>query len=94
MSGYEVDPDKDGINRAKHGIPLAFGIYVFAGDYIEEEDARFDYGETRFVAIGPVAELGDALYSVAYTWRGTRRRLISVRKASVRETRRYRRSHP
>ncbi len=94
MSGFEVDPEKDAINRRKHLLPLDIGAYIFDGAFIEEEDARYNYGETRFVAIGPIALLGDKLHSVAYTWRGTKRRLISVRRASVRETRKYRRSHP
>lgn len=94
MTGFEIDPEKDAINRRKHLLPLAFGVFVFDDSYIEEEDTRFDYGETRFVAIGPIAGTGDRLYSVTYTWRGIRRRLISVRKASVREIRKYRRSHP
>ena len=91
---FELDPAKDAINRAKHGLPLDFGIYVFFDEYIEEEDTRYDYGETRFIAIGPIAEFGGRLFSVAYTWRGASRRLISVRKASDREIRKYRRSHP
>ena len=94
MSEFEVDPEKDAINRRKHLLPLDFGVLVFEDSYIEEEDARFEYGETRFVAIGPIAGTGDRLYSVTYTWRGITRRLISVRKASVREIRKYRQSHP
>ena len=86
----EFDPEKDAINRQKHKIPLEFGMLVFDGVYIEEEDTRFDYGETRFVAIGPISDSGDNLLSVTYTWRGARRRLISVRKASVSEVRKYR----
>ena len=91
---FELDPVKDDLNRIKHGIPLDVGVMVFRGSYIEEEDARFDYDETRFTAIGPIEAFGGRLFSVTYTWRGIVRRLISVRKASVREIRNYRRSHP
>ncbi len=92
--GYEIDPEKDRINRAKHGLALVVGLLVFRGDYIEEVDDRSDYGETRLIAIGPVAAMSDRLYLVTYTWRGAKRRIISVRTASEREARKYRRSHP
>ena len=92
--GYEIDTEKDRINREKHGVPLVIGLLVFRGDYIEEVDDRFDYDETRLIAIGPVAAMSNRLYSVTYTWRGAKRRIISVRTASAREIRKYRRSHP
>lgn len=89
----EFDPDKDAANRAKHGLMLELGAEIFDRDFIEEEDARFDYLETRFVAIGPVASLNDRLCAVVYTWRGTERRLISFRKANDKEVRKYRQSY-
>ena len=55
MSDFELDPEKDAINRRKHFLPLGFGVFVFDGNYIEAEDSRFDYGETHFVAIGLIA---------------------------------------
>ena len=89
----EFDPGKDAINRAKHGLMLELGAEIFDRDFIEEEDARIDYGETRFVAIGLVASLDDRLCAIVYTWRGTERRLISFRKANDKEVRKYRQSH-
>ena len=91
---FEYDPVKDDENRRKHGLPLAFGELVLAGNYVEEEDGRREYGETRFVAIGPIEALAGRLHVVVYTWRSGKRRLISVRKANDREIRKYRRSHP
>jgi uncharacterized protein len=91
---FELDEEKDVINRAKHGLPLDLGIEVFAYDFIEEEDSRFDYEETRFVATGPAASLGDRVCVVVYTWRGTSRRLISFRKANDKEIIKYRQSFP
>lgn len=90
----EFDPDKDGINRRKHGLMLDLGAQIFDRPYIEEEDDRVDYGEVRFLAIGPVAVLDDRICAVVYTWRGAERRLISFRKANDREIRKYRQSHP
>ena len=94
MSPYELDPLKDEANRLKHRLPLPLGSQVFEGNYIEEQDARFDYGETRFSAMGPVAALGGRICVCVYTWRGAKRRLISFRKANDEEIARYRASHP
>ncbi len=90
----EFDPDKDAGNRRKHGLMLELGAEIFDRPFIEEEDDRVDYGEARFVAIGPVRSLDDRVCAVVYTWRGTERRLISFRKANDREVRKYRASHP
>ena len=43
------------------------------------EDARFDYGETRLVAIG---RIGTAAYTMVFTPRGKTVRIISLRRAS------------
>ena len=90
---FQLDPDKDAINRVKHQLPLALGMQVFDRDYVEEEDGRFDYGETRFVATGPVRDLNDRICVVVYMWRDTVRRLISFRKANDKEIGKYGRSH-
>ena len=93
MIPYEFDPLKDDTNRRKHGVPLPMGIQVFDGDYIEEQDSRVEYGETRFAAMGPVAALGGRICVCVYTWRAAKRRLISFRKANDEEIDRYRASH-
>ena len=90
----EFDPEKDAINRAKHGLPLALGAEIFDRDFIEQEDGRIDYGERRFIAIGPVAALNDRVCAVVYTWRESKRRLISLRKANDKEAALYRRTKP
>ena len=91
---FELDPMKDDANKKKHGLPLDLGKQVFDADFIEEQDTRFDYGETRFVATGPVAALAGRICVVVYTWRNASRRLISFRKANDEEIARYRASHP
>ena len=85
----EYDPDKAVINRHKHNLNLALGVEIFDRPYIEEQDDRVDYGETRFLAIGPIASLGDRICAVVYTWRGGRLRLISARKAKPQEREQY-----
>jgi uncharacterized DUF497 family protein len=49
------------------------------------EDNRFDYGETRFVAIG---NIGYTAYTMAFTPRGRNVRIISLRLASREERKR------
>ena len=90
MSQFELDPVKDAINKAKHGLPLDLGSELFDGPFVEEQDDRHDYGETRFVATGPVVSLADRICVVVYTWRNATRRLISFRKANDEEIARYR----
>ncbi|MBA3879911.1 MAG: hypothetical protein C0500_09365, partial [Sphingobium sp.] len=48
----EFDPTKDAINRKKHGLSLEAAKRFDWDTALEREDDRFDYGETRFVAIG------------------------------------------
>lgn len=84
---------KDADNRTKHGFALEVAPLIFDGPYIEEEDRRRDYGETRFVATGPIAEFGGRVCVVVYSWRGSTRRIVSFRKANDREVRKYRAHH-
>lgn len=84
----EFDPEKDFVNQEKHGVSLAFGAQVLADDRrLDILDVRFDYTEERFVSYGMVE--GRAC---VFTLRGDVHRMISVRKANDRETRRYQQS--
>lgn len=42
-------------------------------------DARFEYNETRMIALAPTTEI---LYYVAFVDRGETRRIISLRRAN------------
>lgn len=88
------DPLKETENLRKHGLPLVAAEFLFDGPFIEEEDTRADYGETRFIATGPVAPLGNRVCVAVYTWRGHIRRVVSFRKANDREVRKYQASQP
>ena len=90
----EFDPMKDAENQRKRGLPLELAELLFHGAFVEEEDWREEYGETRFIATGPIAAFGDRIFVVVYTWRDTIRRVISFRKANEREVRKYRASLP
>jgi hypothetical protein len=53
----EFDPVKDAANQAKHGVFLAM-----AGDLDGEAalvwvDERFEYGESRMIALAPQTEI-------------------------------------
>ena len=49
-------------------------------------DERFEYGETRIIALAPKTE---TLYYVAFIDRGNARRIISLRRANRREVKHY-----
>jgi uncharacterized protein len=83
----EWDPNNAAENLAKHGIPFDYATRVFDDPYrIEQEDQTRFYEETRYHAIGMVENL---LLFVAFTFRQDNIRLISARKATPRERRRY-----
>lgn len=82
------DPAKDRINRAKHGMSLQAAEGFDWETAIEREDDRFDYGETRFVAIGLI----DSRLCVLVFAEGSDDdsiRAISLRPAEKHEARYY-----
>lgn len=84
----EFDSEKGHKNREKHKLPLALASRLFNGGPAIEKDVRRDYGEERFIAQG---EVEGRLLVCVYTWRGEKRRIISLRKANDREVAAYRR---
>jgi uncharacterized protein len=87
---FEFDLVKDRVNIEKRGLSFRLAEFLFDGPFIDEEDSRRAYGEPRFIATGPIEVLDGRIFVVAYTWRGSARRIISFRKANDREIRRYR----
>lgn len=82
MRALEFDPLKDRRNQAKHGLSLALAR-DFAWDAAKiEPDARRDYGEPRYRAIGFI---GARVHVVIFTLRGEVVRVIGLRKANRRE---------
>jgi uncharacterized DUF497 family protein len=81
---YDWDEEKARANLARHGVRFE-AIYRFdwAGA-VRSEDARYDYGEVRLVALG---KIGDRAHVVVYTTRSEVIRIISLRKANRRERR-------
>jgi uncharacterized protein len=83
---FEWDERKRRNTLAERGIDLLDVQRMFRGRVEEREDTRHDYGERRFIVVG---ELDGNIISVAYTWRGNRRRLISARRVTRRERSEY-----
>jgi hypothetical protein len=59
---------------------------VFAGPHFTRPDLRGDYGEARFITVG---WLDARLVVVAWTPRGTARRIISMRHCHEREAKAF-----
>ena len=86
MDEFEWDPDKAEENIRKHKVEFSTASRIWEGVVLEQDDTRYDYGESRLQALG---EVDGRLMVVVFTWRGTARRIISARKANPREKRRF-----
>ncbi len=85
---YSFDAAKQASNQKKHGFDLADAPKVIeSGMTVTFEDRRFDYGEERFVTLGP---LGDSLVAIVTAEASGRIRVISMRKADRHEQALYR----
>ena len=82
----EFDPQKRALTLANRGLDMAEAGAIFAGPTLTAPDDRQDYGEERFLTIGL---LDRRMVIVVRTWRGTKRRIISLRKANEREQKLY-----
>lgn len=80
------DPAKDEANQVKHGVSLVQAMQLDWDNALVSPDGRREYGEPRQVALAPMAE---RLWVVVFTDRPEGRRIISLRKANLREYRRY-----
>jgi len=83
---FEWDSQKAISNLKKHGVDFAEAVAVLEDEMaITIPDNYPD--EERFITIG-MDSLGRILV-VVYTWRETRIRIISARKATAKEIRQY-----
>ena len=73
-------------NLGVHGLDFAHAERVFTGLTFTFEDDRFDYGEQRFVTLGL---LDGQPVSLVHTETPHEIRIISFRKATLREARIY-----
>ena len=77
---------KRAINLKEHGLDFIDAPRVFEGLTFTYEDDRFAYGEQRFITLGLLAGVP---VSVAHTESDDEIRIISFRKATSREARRF-----
>ncbi len=83
---HEFDPAKDESNLDKHGVSLA-DVEGFEWETaVVREDARKQYAEPRFKAMGYI---GDRLHVMVFCLRAETVRVISLRKANSREVKDY-----
>ncbi len=84
---FEWDEGKRLINLDKHGIDFVDAPKMWKGPMLVAEDARREYGESRFIGVGRIE---GRVMVVVYTTRDTDTfRIISLRKANSREVRAY-----
>lgn len=84
---YEWDATKSRQNQAKHGCAFDVVAGFDWDEAVEVLDDRFDYGEERWLALGPI---GAKLYALAFTPRGEEKvRVISLRPATRNERKAY-----
>lgn len=87
---FEWDEGKNRINIRKHGIDFSDAIDVFNHPVLTALDSREDYGEERWVALGLMKAM---MAVVVYVERnGPVIRIISARKATKHEAKRYEQS--
>jgi uncharacterized protein len=86
LDGFEWDEDKRQANIAERGVDFRLAAQIFSGPFIEQEDTRVPYGETRHRALGRV---DDEYFFVVYTWRGRNRRIITAWRLGEDGKRRY-----
>lgn len=80
------DPAKRDATLQARGLDMAQAHVVFGDVHLTFPDMRFDYGEERFLTFG---WLNNRMIVLAWTSRTNSRRIISMRKANDRETKRY-----
>lgn len=87
---FEWDDNKAKINKKLHKIEFKKAATLWDDPEISIDmiDDRFDYGEKRFLTIGPIST--GQIIMVAYCERNNKIRLISARKAQPSEEQAYR----
>jgi uncharacterized DUF497 family protein len=85
---FEWDPDKARQNVRLHGITFEEASTVFSDPFAgTQSDPDHSFGEARLIELGR-SELGKLLV-VCYTERGDRIRLITARRATRAERKKY-----
>ncbi len=98
MSGkpYAFEPSKAARNLREHRVSFDDGFTVLMQDESQLWqflDQRQDYGEDRWIVVGPLPGYVHTLLHITWTERDDRIRLISVRRATPSERRSYAHRH-
>jgi hypothetical protein len=80
------DPAKRAATLRERGLDFEDAPEVFAGRTLDLPDERIDYGELRIVTVG---RLRARMVVIVWTPRGSKRHVISMRKANEREQARF-----
>jgi uncharacterized DUF497 family protein len=80
------DAEKDSANILKHRVSLADAALIEWTTAVTWQDVRNDYQEPRMIGLGYIK---DRLFCVVFVDRADNRRIISLRKANLREVNRY-----
>lgn len=83
---FEWDNQKNIKNQEKHGIRFEDAIEVFDYPMFTEIDDRFDYGKVRVIGIGKKVTI---YFTVVYTERREKVRIISARRSNKKERLKY-----
>ena len=84
---FEWDKAKSEACFQERGFNFAYAVQVFFDpDRIVHADNRHSYGEDRYQVMGRIEQ---RLFLVVYTRRQHATRIISARKANLREVRHY-----
>ncbi len=88
IKGMEItfDPKKDALNIRRHGISLQEAGELEWDTAIVREDNRYPYDEVRWLGLGYI---GLFLYYVVFVDQGGTLRIISLRKATNMEMKKY-----
>jgi uncharacterized protein len=85
---FEFDPEKDAVNRLKHGVSLSFGALIFEdADRLLIPTFREQDGEDRYKVVG---QIEGKLWTAVHINRDGVVRLISVRRSNDGEEKQYR----
>lgn len=78
----EFDEEKRLLTLLERRLDMRRAGEIFLGQYMSQTDSRLDYGEERIITAG---RLDDHLVILVWTRRGSKKRIISMRKANERE---------
>jgi uncharacterized DUF497 family protein len=83
---FVFDIHKDQTNLVKHGLALSLAVSMNWDTTLIWQDQRKNYAEVRNCAL---LTFDQRVYFVAFVDRGSERRIISLRKANLREAKHY-----